>query len=66
MVQYTRIGGVAESMSGYEPIQELQFSPQYGPVPGYVLGAPLGKDITLLLKKQGGLNGEWRIAGGEL
>ncbi len=66
MVQYTLKEEVlSESMSGYEPVQELQFIPQYGPVPGYVRGDPLGQVIKLVLKKQGGLDGEWRIAGGE-
>eukprot|EP00798_Chlamydomonas_sp_ICE-L_P006346 gene6346-2972_t len=64
MVSYKSKGPGQASKSGHEPVLTLQFEPLYGPVPGYDEGSPLGGTVKIVMKQQGGENGEWRITKG--
>lgn len=64
-VQYKYVGEGAVQGRPNEQLYEVKFRPTYGSVPGYQEGGALGPDVRVVVKKQGGAEGEWRVMNAE-
>lgn len=61
MIQYRFRSQSNVIYDGADPMLTLIYEPLYGPVPGYKQGTPLGPEVRLILRKEGGEEGEWRV-----
>lgn len=63
-VSYKFLSESKPILEGSDPLVTLTYQPLHGDVPGYTAGAHLGREVRLILKREGGERGEWRVLKG--